>query len=111
MPRKTSVIMSMIKQMVDARALKEVRGLTENSWCRLCKEQWETVQHLLAGSKMLTSSEYLARHKSAYGNGCCMGKRKKSIRSECEMVLRKVEKRTRFRELSSKASTGPEFNL
>ena len=39
MPRKTSVIMSMIKQMVDARALKEVRGLTENSWCRLCKEQ------------------------------------------------------------------------
>ena len=33
-----------------------------------------------------------------------MGKRAKSIKSECEMVSRKVEKGTCFRELSSKAS-------
>ena len=61
--RKTA-IMSMIEQMVETRAWKEVRGLTENSNCRLCKER-ETVQHLLAGCKMLASSEYLARHNRA----------------------------------------------
>ena len=64
-PRKTSAIMSMIEQMVETRAWKEVRGLTENNQCRLCKEQRETVQHLLAGCKMLASSEYLARHNRA----------------------------------------------
>ena len=60
-PRKT-VIMSMIKQMAETRAYKEVRGLTENSQCRLCKEKRETAQHLLAGCKMLASSDYMARH-------------------------------------------------
>ena len=35
-----------------------------------------------------------------------MGKRARSIRSECEMVSKKVEKGTYFRELSSKASMG-----
>ena len=38
-PRKTSAIMSMIEQMVETRTWKEVRGLTENSQWRLCKEQ------------------------------------------------------------------------
>ena len=61
-PRKTSSIMSQLEKMVETRAWKEVRGLTENSQWRLCKEQRETVQHLLAGCKMLASSEYLARH-------------------------------------------------
>ena len=61
-PRKTSVIIPIIEQMVETRAGKDVRGLTENSQCRLCKEQRETVQHLLAGCKMLASSEYMARH-------------------------------------------------
>ena len=42
--------MSMIEQMVETRAWKEVRGFTENSHSRLCKEQRETVQYLLAGS-------------------------------------------------------------
>ena len=64
-PRNTSAIMSMIKQMVETRAWKEVRRLTENNHCRLCIEQRETVQHLLAGCKMLASSEYLARHNRA----------------------------------------------
>ena len=27
--------------MVETRAWKEVRKLSENSQCRLCKEQWE----------------------------------------------------------------------
>ena len=57
--------MSTIEQMVETSAQKEVRGYTENSQCRLCKEQQETVQHLLAGCKMSGSSEYLARHNRA----------------------------------------------
>ena len=57
--------MSMIEQMVEIRAWEEVKGLTKNSQCRLCKKQRETVQHLLTGCKMLASSEYLARHNRA----------------------------------------------
>ena len=59
-PRKPSAILSMIEQMVETRTWKEVRGLTESSQRRLCKEQRETVQHLSTGCKMLASSEYLA---------------------------------------------------
>ena len=33
--------------------------------CRLCGEQKETVEHLLAGCKVLANSEYLARHSRA----------------------------------------------
>ena len=54
--------MSMLEQVVETRAQKEFRGLTENDQCRLCKEQR---QHLLAGCKMLVSSEYMARHNRA----------------------------------------------
>ena len=61
--------MSVLEQMVETRAWKEVRQLSENSQCRLCKEQQrerdrqrERVQLLLAGCNMLASSEYLARH-------------------------------------------------
>ena len=57
-PRKISAITSMIKQMVETKAWKEVRGLTKNSECKLCKEQQETVQHLLAWWKMLASYNY-----------------------------------------------------
>ena len=57
--------MSMLEQMVEARARKEVRALTENSQCRLCQEQQETVPHLLAVCKMLASCKYLARHNRA----------------------------------------------
>ena len=61
-PRKTSTIISMIEQMIESRAWKEIMRLSKNSQCRLCKEQRETVQLLLAGCKMLASSEYLTRH-------------------------------------------------
>ena len=37
-PRRTSTIKSMIEQMIEIRAWKRVRGLTENSQRRLCKE-------------------------------------------------------------------------
>ena len=38
-PRKRSAIMSVIEQMILIRDWKKVRKLTENSQCRLCKEQ------------------------------------------------------------------------
>ena len=41
--RRTSTIKLMIEQMIETRAWKKVRGLTENSQRRLCKEQQETV--------------------------------------------------------------------
>ena len=53
----------MIEQMIETRAWKKVKGLTEKSQCRLCKEQRET--QLLAGCKMLASSEHLAKHYRA----------------------------------------------
>ena len=52
--------MSMLEQMAETRAWKKIQRK-----CRLCNEQRETVQHLLAGSKMLANSEYLARHNRA----------------------------------------------
>ena len=47
-PRKTSAIMSMLEQMVETRAWKEVRGLSGNSQYVFCREPQETVQHLLS---------------------------------------------------------------
>ena len=64
-PRKTSAILSITEKMAETRAWKELRGLTENSQCRLCKEQRQPVQYIFAGCKMLASSEYLARHNRA----------------------------------------------
>ena len=56
---------------------------------------------------MLASNEYLARHSRALMvMAVAWAKEKKSIRSECEMVSRKVESGTFFAELSSKASMG-----
>ena len=52
----------MIEQIAETREWEEVRGLTENSRCRFCKKQRETVKHPFAEYKMLASSEFLARH-------------------------------------------------
>ena len=51
---------------------------------------------------MLASSQYLAR----YNRGLLHEQQKKSIRSEFEMVSRKMEKGEYLRELSRKASMG-----
>ena len=51
--------------MAETRAWKELTGLTENSQCRLCKEERQIVQYIFAGCKMLASSEYLVRHNRA----------------------------------------------
>ena len=61
----TASVMTMLEQMVETKSCKASRGLSKFSKCRLCGQQRETVQHLLAGCKMLTNSEYLTRHNKA----------------------------------------------
>ena len=51
--------------MVATRSWKAVRGLVEDGRCRVCDEQSETVEHLVAGCKVLANSEYLSRHNRA----------------------------------------------
>ena len=61
-PGKVASIMSMLEQMIETRAWKKARGLTESGECRLCHQYSETIEHLVAGCKILASSEYLTRH-------------------------------------------------
>ena len=64
-PRKTASIMVMLEQMVETRAWKAARGLIEDGRCRVYQEQVETVEHLVAGCKVLANTEYLTRHNRA----------------------------------------------
>ena len=63
--RKTSSIMTMLEQMVETRSWKAARGLVQDKRCRVCNELDETVEHLVAGCKVLANSEYLTRHNRA----------------------------------------------
>ena len=60
--RKTSSIMTMLEQMVETRSWKVSRGLAQDKRCRVCHERDETVEHIVAGCKILANSEYLTRH-------------------------------------------------
>ena len=65
-PRKTAAIVSMLEKMIETKMWKVARGLTcDNVKCRVCGEQEETVEHLLAGCKKLAGSEYTRRHNRA----------------------------------------------
>ena len=64
-PRKTASVISMLEQMIETKSWKASRGLAECSKCRLCGQQRETVEHLLAGCKVLANSEYLTRYNRA----------------------------------------------
>ena len=55
----------MLEQMVETRSWKAVRSLIEDGRCRVCNEQSETMEHLVAGCKVLANSEYLLRHNRA----------------------------------------------
>ena len=57
--------MTMLEQMVATKSWKASRGLTKCSKCRLCGQQREMIEHLLAGCKVLANSEYLTRHNRA----------------------------------------------
>ena len=57
--------MIMLEYPVETKAWKTSRGLAECSKCRLCGQEKETVEHLLAGCKVLANSEYLTRYNTA----------------------------------------------
>ena len=63
--RKTASIMSMLEQMVETKCWKVARGLNKDKRCRVCKERDETVEHLVAGCKVLAGQDYLSRHNRA----------------------------------------------
>ena len=63
--RETASIFSLQEQIVETRAWKKLRELTDDETCRLCGETKETVQHLLAGCKKLPGTEYVRRHNNA----------------------------------------------
>ena len=65
-PRKTAVIINMLEKMVETKVWKMDRGLPcINNFCKVCGEQKETVDHLLAGCKMMAAHEYLNCHNRA----------------------------------------------
>ena len=51
--------MTMLERMVEAKSWKASRGLAKRSKCRLCGQQMETVEQILAGCKVLANSEYI----------------------------------------------------
>ena len=57
--------MTVLEQMVKTKSWKPSIGLAECIKCRLCDQQMEKVEHLLAGCKVLENSEYLSRHNGA----------------------------------------------
>ena len=55
----------MQKQMVEIRAWKKNRGLTnETDLCRMCGKFSEGVLHLALGCEFLAGSQYLTRHNN-----------------------------------------------
>ena len=96
----------MLEQIIETRAWKAARGHNECCKCRLCGQQKETVQHLLAGCKTIASSEYVIRQQSANGDGRFLGKGIQFVRYECEIVPGKMVNGTCFGEFSRKAGVG-----
>ena len=64
-PGKTTVVMTMLEQLVETRSWKEARGLTDDGSSRICTQHSETVEHLIAGCTKLANNEYLTRHNRA----------------------------------------------
>ena len=61
-PKKNASVMTMLEEMVKTKAWKASRGAAKCSKCRLCDQQKETVEHILAGCKVLANGKYLTRH-------------------------------------------------
>ena len=51
--------------MVETRSWKAARRLVQDGCCRVCHKRDETIEHLVAGCKVLANSEYLLRHSRA----------------------------------------------
>ena len=65
--RKTSLVMTMLEQMVETRIGREKvsRGLAQDKRCRVCYERDETIEHIIAGCKVLPNNDYLTQHNRA----------------------------------------------
>ena len=64
--RKTASIINLQEHMVEMRKWKAIRGLeVKDKNCRLRGEYSETVEHLLAGCRVIADKEYLRRHDNA----------------------------------------------
>ena len=61
--RKTSSIMTVREQMVKTRSWKAARGLVQDGYWRVCHD--ETIEHLVAGCKVLANTKYLLRRNRA----------------------------------------------
>ena len=61
--KKDCVVDTMLEQMIETRSCKASRGLAECSKCRLCGQQRETGEHLLAGCKVLENNKYIKSRK------------------------------------------------
>ena len=55
-------IMMILEQMVQTRYWKAARGLVRDRRPRVCHERDKTIEHLVAGCKVLENSEHLPRH-------------------------------------------------
>ena len=51
----------MLEQIVETRLWKAARRLVQDGHCRVCHERNETIDHIVAGCKVLANSEYLSR--------------------------------------------------
>ena len=50
---------------MEKRLWKVAKGLAVDKQCRLCHNEVETVEHIVAGYKYLAKNEYLSRHNRA----------------------------------------------
>ena len=65
-PREKASIINLQEQMVETRKRKAIRGLeVKDENCRPCGEYSETVEHVLAGCRVIAGTEYLWRHDNA----------------------------------------------
>ncbi|KAF7649568.1 hypothetical protein LDENG_00139440 [Lucifuga dentata] len=63
-----TLIMAAQEQALSTRFIEAgVYHSRQNPWCRLCKDAPETVQHSLAGCKMLAGTAYTERHNQVAG--------------------------------------------
>ena len=57
--------MSMLEQVVETRSWEAARGLAQDGCCRVCHKRDETIEHLVAGCKVLGNNENLSRSNRA----------------------------------------------
>ena len=57
--------MTMLEQIVETRSRNTTGRLAQEGCCGVCHKRDETIEHLVAGCKVLANSEYLLRHNRA----------------------------------------------